>query len=267
MKFENVYWDAGSMEIDGVYPSILAIGDSWFWYPFPGGSLINQLGRLVAKKEHYVFALGNNGAEAYDYASGKYSRSIRTALKFHGPSLSAVFISGGGNDFAGMNDLRPMLNDVCSGANTALECFRAGDEDHTLDWLMRKTSDSFRVLIGQIMASTSLQTKIIMHNYDYAYPSGEGVFGKNGSWLKPALDDAQVPKGLQRPCIKLVIDRLSDELHALSDIDVSRIYLVDSRDTLKAGDWANELHPKPSGFKDIAKKSWLPVLQNAGLAP
>jgi hypothetical protein len=132
---------------------------------------------------------------------------------------------------------------------------------------MRKTSDSFRVLIGQIMASTSLQTRIIMHNYDYAYPSGEGVFGKNGSWLKPALDDAQVPKGLQRPCIKLVIDRLSDELHALTDIDVSRIYLVDSRDTLKAGDWANELHPKPSGFKDIAKKAWLPVLQNAGLAP
>lgn len=64
MNFENVYWDAGSMEIDGVYPSILAIGDSWFWYPFPGGSLINQLGPLVAKKEHYVFALGNNGAEA-----------------------------------------------------------------------------------------------------------------------------------------------------------------------------------------------------------
>ena len=267
MKFENVYWDDASMKNDGVYPSILAIGDSWFWYPFPGGSLLNQLGRLVAKKEHFILALGNNGAEAYDYAIGKYNRSIRTALKFHGPSLSAVFISGGGNDFAGMNDLRPMLNDDCSRAHTAAECFRPGDEDRTLDWLMRKTGDSFRLLIGQIMTSANQNSRIILHNYDYAFPSGQGVFGKKGSWLRPALDDANVPKRLHRSCIQHVIDRLSDELHLQTDIDPSRIFLVDSRDTLREEDWANEIHPKPSGFKDIARNAWLPVLQNAGLAP
>lgn len=51
MKFENVYWDAGLMADDAHSASILAIGDSWFWYPFPGGSLLNPLGRVVAGKQ------------------------------------------------------------------------------------------------------------------------------------------------------------------------------------------------------------------------
>ena len=266
MNAGNVYWDATSMQIDQVYPSILAIGDSWFWYPFPGGSLINQLGELTAPKGHYIFALGNNGAEAFDYVYGKYSRSIRTALKLNGSSLSAAFISGGGNDFAGMNDLRPMLNTDCSAASQASECFRQGDDAGTVTWLMSKTGESYRMLIGQIMAASRPETFILMHNYDYAYPTGKGVFGNRGSWLKPALDDAKVPEGLQRGCIKLVIDALSAELQALTQIDPHRIFLVNSRGTLAEGDWANELHPKPTGFKKIARQAWRPLLNNLGLA-
>lgn len=266
MNDENVYWDATSMQIDQVYPSILAIGDSWFWYPLPGGSLINQLGPLVAPKGHFIFALGNNGAEAFDYVYGKYSRLIRTALRLHGSSLSAAFISGGGNDFAGMNDLRPMLNADCSAASQASECFRPGTDAGTVAWLMAKTAESYRMLIGQIMAASRPETFIILHNYDYAYPSGKGVFRNGGSWLKPALDEAKVPINLQRDCIKLVIDALSNELQDLTQIDPSRVFLVDSRGTLDEGDWANELHPKSAGFKKIAKSAWLPVLEKSGLA-
>jgi hypothetical protein len=31
-------------------------------------------------------------------------------------------------------------------------------------------------------------------------------------------------------------------------------------------DWANELHPKPEGFKRIVQERWQPVLKRAGLA-
>lgn len=265
MNFENVYWDWNSMQKDSHYPSILAIGDSWFWYPFFGGSLINQLGRLVAEKEHYILALGNNGAEAYDYVFGKYSKSVKTTLSDHGLALSSIFISGGGNDFAGFNDLRPLLVDDCTNANKAEDCFRAGDEERTLNWLMRKTAESYRALIGQILASTDRRAKIIMHNYDYAFPSGKGVFGKKGSWLKPALEDAKVPATLQHECIKHLIDRVTNELKALTKIDSSRILLVESANTLAERDWANELHPKPSGFKKIAVQKWRPVLAEIGL--
>jgi hypothetical protein len=43
----NVYWDEAGLKFAHVMPSILAIGDSWFWYPFPGGSLVSHLGPVV----------------------------------------------------------------------------------------------------------------------------------------------------------------------------------------------------------------------------
>lgn len=259
----TIYWDWSSVQNDSHYPSILAIGDSWFWYPFPGGSLVNQLGYLVAKKDHHVLALGNNGAEAFDYVYGKYSKSVRTALRHHGSALSSVFISGGGNDFAGFSDLRPLLNYDCSKARKASDCFKPGNGGKTLSWLMKKTSESYSALIGQIRHASPKAT-IVLHNYDYAFPSGKGVFGNKG-WLKAALIDANVPQKLHRECVKHLIDRLTFELDELTKIDTDRIFLVDSTDTLAEGDWANELHPKPSGFKKIAIQKWRPVLANIGL--
>ena len=38
------------MRNEGIVPSILAIGDSWFWYPLPGGSLATSLARVVASR-------------------------------------------------------------------------------------------------------------------------------------------------------------------------------------------------------------------------
>lgn len=266
MQFENVYWDWSSMQRDDAYPGVLAIGDSWFWYPFPGGSLLNALGPLLARRELKVLAIGNNGAEAFDYVQGKYSKAVRQALALQGASLSAVFLSGGGNDFAGFNDLRPLLRDDCSGATTATDCFRADEEDRSLGWLLRKTADNLRQLIGMILVSTPERANIVMHNYDYALPSGRGVFGRGKAWLKPALDDARVAPGLQQDAIRLLIDRMTLEFEALEAIDPSRIFLVDSRNTLAASDWANELHPKPAGFRKIARQRWEPVLEALELA-
>jgi hypothetical protein len=50
------FWDAREMLDEGLMPSILAIGDSWFWHPFPGGSLVNGLGAVVRAKEHNLLA-------------------------------------------------------------------------------------------------------------------------------------------------------------------------------------------------------------------
>ena len=267
MNFENVYWNWNSMQDDHHSASILAIGDSWFWYPFPGGSLLNQLGPLVAPKEHYILAIGNNGAEAYDYVHGKYRDAVTTALKFHGDGLSAVFISGGGNDFAGFNDLRPLLNLNCSNATKPEGCFMPGSGDKTLGDLLNSIAEDYTLLIGQIMVKCPAGTKIVLHNYDYPVPSGDGVFGGNsGGWLKPALDDAQVPAGLQRACMKFLIDRLSDVLTKLRDQGNGQVVLVDGRNTLADADWANELHPKPGGFEKIAEEKWQPELRDCGLA-
>ena len=266
MNFGNVYWDWDSMQSDAHSASILAIGDSWFWYPLPGGSLLNCLGELVEPKEHFILAFGNNGAEAYDYVYGKYKNAVTTALNQHGDGLSAVFISGGGNDFAGLNDLLPLLNTNCENAHSAADCFKPGGADGTLGGLMKKTAECYTLLIGQILMKCPAGVKIFVHNYDYPVPSGKGVFGGQSDWLKAALDDAFVPDGLQRDCTKFLIDSLSKVLTTLRDQSNGQVVFVDSRNTLVDADWANELHPKRKGFEKIAEDKWAPVLKSCGLA-
>lgn len=258
----TVYWDENQMRVDGATPSILAIGDSWFWYPFPGGSLIKYLGDLVAKKQHVVLARGMNGAEAFDYVHGKYEASVRNTLKLYGDALAAVFISGGGNDFAGFNDLRPLLKANCGAETVPKDCFRGGESG--LSGFLDRIDECYRSLIGRIYTRTSSDCLVIMHAYDYAVPNGKGVFGKTG-WLKPALDDAKVPIALQSPCIKYLIDAFHRRLESIADTDPTHLLVVDSRGALGSQEWANELHPTGKGFAKIARERWGPVLVQAGL--
>ena len=263
MNYRNVYWDASWRVESGRFPSILAIGDSWFWYPFPGGSLLNQLGPLTASREHVLYAIGDNGAEVVEYVAGKYAKSVQTALRQLGSGLSAVFVSGGGNDFAGFNDLRPLLNQDCSAQTSAAGCYRPA----TLDGLMGRTRETYERLLRQVFAAIPSHAVVFLHNYDYAPPSGKGLFGKDGAWLKPALESAEVPEGLQAPCMKYLIDRFtSDVLEPVAAQDPERIVVVDSRGTLDDAAWANELHPKPRGFRKIAEERWYPELWGQGLA-
>jgi lysophospholipase L1-like esterase len=281
MQYKNVYWDVSLMNNDGKLPSILAIGDSWFWYPFPGGSLVNYLGELLGPREHVILAYGNNGAEAYDYVHGTYSRQITTALDLYGDRLSAVFISGGGNDFSGISDLRPMLGDNCAACTTAAACFRDGAEKGSLDWLLGKVKDSYIALINQVIGATwrtgvrpadgglgsaTGATRIILHNYDYAPVTGVGIFGPNSSpWLRPAFEAAGVAGGLRDECIEILINRFTKMLKEVVARYPGRVVLVDSRGALQRADWANELHPTPAGFRKIAAR-WEPVLHSQGLA-
>jgi hypothetical protein len=257
------YWDEAQMKNANATPSILAIGDSWFWYPFVGGSLVNNIGDIVDSAGHVVLAKGMNGAEAYDYVDGKYARSVREALRLYGSGLSAVLISGGGNDFAGFNDLRPLLKDNCSAEITAKGCFRAGAAG--LQGFFQQMDEHYRKLIGIVYTRTSPSCLILMHAYDYAIPDGRGVFGGNG-WLKPALVSAQVPAGLHQACVTHLIDCFYKMLVNIASLDPSHLFIVDSRGTLRPSDWANELHPKGSGFSRIANTCWKPVLRNLSLA-
>ncbi len=259
----NVYWSEAALDSAGATPSILAIGDSWFWYPFAGGSLISRLGPVVASKGHVILVKGMNGAEAFDYVEGKYRRSVDQALRIYGDGLSAVFISGGGNDFAGFNDMRPLLNLDCSNAQSAEACFNASASG--LPDFLYNMDQHYRTLIGRVYTRTSLDCKIVMHSYDYAIPDGRSAMGHQ-AWLQPALIDAKVAPTLQQACVKYLIDAFSAMLSAITTSDPAHLLLVDSRGTLASQDWANELHPKPGGFKKIAQERWQPVLEKAGLA-
>jgi hypothetical protein len=259
---DTVYWDEQKMKFDGANASILAIGDSWFWYPFPGGSLASHLGPIVGKKEHVIFAKGMNGAEVADYV-GKYAKGINSALRIYGKDLSAVFISGGGNDFAGFNDLRPLLKADCSAETNAKGCFQTGANG--LAGFFDAVEDAYRRLIGIIYTYTDPDCLIVMHTYDYAIPDGRGVFGQAG-WLKPALVAASVKTALHEECMKYLLDAFYDRLRRIIKMDPRHLIIVDSRGTLAAKDWANELHPTGKGFAKIANEKWKPTLAALNLA-
>ena len=263
MKYQNIYWDEHLMADDYLAASILAIGDSWFWYPFPGGSLLNALAPILKTGQHTVYAVGKNGAEAFDYVNGVYKGLINTALKKHGDGLSAVFVSGGGNDFAGYNDLRPLLGIDCSAAPDEAACYLDSSSKDMLAAFMQKVSKNLRTLIQKVFDKVDDRVVVFLHNYDYAIPSDVGVFGE--CWLQPALEAAKVPPALRAGCVRLLIDRYTD---VLSDIAGTspRIQVVDTRGALLPGDWANELHPTPAGFRKIAEK-WRPVLQQRAICP
>jgi hypothetical protein len=266
MQSGNVYWSKQALDRDSVTADVLAIGDSWFWYPFPGGSLIEKIGAIVAPTGHNILVAGNNGAEAYDYVNGKYKQQVKELLRLFGSTASALLISGGGNDFAGLNDLRPLLRDDCSAAADPASCFHPGEAEGTVEWLMQRVFENYALLISRALFVLPVQAKIFVHTYDYGVPNGVGVFGGAG-WLKPALDDARVPAALQQGCTRFLIDRFHNALAQLvGSSGGGRVVLVDARGTLAAGDWANELHPRPAGFEKIAEQCWRPLLQQEGLA-
>jgi hypothetical protein len=267
MSYNNtVFWSPLELQTSGQNATILAVGDSWFWYPMKGGSLINNIGDLVVGK-HKILAAGNNGAEAYDYVKGKYKGACKELFRLYGSSAEALLISGGGNDFAGFNDLRPMLNANCENATSPDQCFRPGtnDDEGCLNWLMNRTYENYALLISRAIERMKPTTKIFVHNYDYAVPTGKGLMGGD-AWIKPALTDAKVPLDQQQACMRFLVDGHTSVLDKLKKALPDRIVVVDSRNTLAPTDWANELHPTGGGFKKIVKQRWQPLLEQHGIA-
>lgn len=255
----NVIRWSGTAFSDG-QASVLAIGDSWFWYPFVGGSILEKLAAYLKNGDN-IIAIGNNGAEAYDFASGMYASRLKYLLKFYGAGARAVLISAGGNDFAGFDDLRPMLRDDCSGCTTAQACFNTGSAStpHSFDWLQKRVQDSYSTIVGSVLAAVEPDVKVYVHTYAYAHPSGDGIAGKQ--WLLPSLLDAKVPPHLRQGCVNLLIDRHAAMLTALANNANGRVVVIDTRNVLPDDiDWANELHPKSRGFDKLVSV-WLPYLK------
>ena len=233
----------------------IAMGDSWFSYVFLGGSLINHINNFLSTKGHSCKTVAYMGAEIGYFVSGKYKTLANQLLKFWAPSAQALFLSGGGNEFAGMSDMRPLLKPDCSGETTSAGCFRDGgvDDEGTLNWLMAQTFENYAILIHRALNRMPPDVKVFLHTYDYAIPTGKPAIPGTEAWLKPAFDDAQIPLPLQQGCVNLLIDRCADNMDALRKSLPNRIVVVDTRNILSPGDWANELHPKPAGFAKLVQ--------------
>jgi hypothetical protein len=269
----TVYYDPVQVDSDH-FPAFLAIGDSWFWYPFVS-NLLAELSAVVKPAYSNILTLGRVGLKLEQFATGPYAKAFARQLK---PEFvwqySAVLISGGGNDAV---EWRLGLRDDCTGMTTAEECI----DPERLQGLMNDLAGWLLALINEVRVAASAASRIrrtpldvFIHCYDYAPPNGEPArfplfrFPLQGPWLKPALDRANVEDdfALRQEIVKRLIDALQAKFSEF-DSPADRVHVIRTTGTLDPDtDWANELHPNGEGFRKLIHGPWLARLRETGYA-
>jgi len=262
----------------GEFASILAIGDSWFWYPT--SNLLQALVNHPRLKDPYrnIQALGYNGAKISAYVDrgssrGKYAKAFRRELDpLHSQYYVAVMVSGGGNDAV---DYALALKRDCGGLERAEDCIDA----EGLDALMRDISGALGLLLHDVLWAFRRQGRsptIVLHGYDYPVPDGSGfdvlMFKLAGPWLAPAMNTAGVAHvtALRNGICRVLIDALNDTIARFAQA-VPGAHCIDCRNVLRQGagyreDWANEMHPTMAGFDRIVDERWIPRFAELGFA-
>ena len=269
----TIYYPGNPIQ-PGAFPAILAIGDSWFWYP-KRANLLESLTRHRKLKPEFanIQVLGYNGAKLHEYTTGRYAKQLKEQLApKNALYFSGVMISGAGNDAL---DYRLALKADCSSKTSAADCI---DEDAMRSFCGDISRDLGGLIHDIWWAFNALNraAPIFIHSYDYPIPDGRGFklagLSVKGPWLKPAMDARHVPSDpeLRKEICKLLIDRISTTFKNFEN-DATGVRFVDSRGTLRRdaqyrSDWDNEMHPTASGFDAIIEQHWIPALQAVGWA-
>jgi hypothetical protein len=266
-------WD--NIEPGDDFPCVLAIGDSWFWYP--EFNLLHSLceNRHLRNEYKTIQALGFNGARLEEYlAPGRYAKDMEFQLSFANRHFFKMFlISGAGNDAV---RYRLALKADCSGIDDPEQCF----DPAGLDGLLSRTATAMGKLIGQIRScytdESPQERPIFINGYDYPVPDGRGFqthahVQLTGPWLLPALDEARVAPdmGFRIAVMSHLLRRL-DATFQQFDNRANGVTVIHSLGTLRTSgnythDWANEIHPTASGFDKIVQDHWIPRLDDWGL--
>jgi hypothetical protein len=256
--------------------SILAIGDSWFWYP--ENNLLGALARHRALKEPYRHfrCLGFSGAAIHEYVDRgrRGTRAARALRRELDPQRSrryaAVLLGGGGNEAL---DYGLALQRDCAGLERAEDCI---DRDG-LDGLMRNLSGALGLLVHDLLWAFARQARpldIFVHGYDYPVPDGHGCDARtvSGPSLTLAMDRAGVAHdaALRLGIAHRLVDALN-ETGARFARPGCGVHFVDCRNVLRRDaqyrdDWDYEWHPSREGFRRIAAERWIPLLARLGYA-
>jgi hypothetical protein len=262
----------------GEFPTVLAIGDSWFWYP--NNNLLEALAQHRNLKDGYqhMVRLGQNGALLSEYVDvdgrpGRFSRKLKELLGRDPMQYISVFaLSGAGNDTV---DYTLGLHRNCTGRDTPEACI----SDEGMHGLLRDVTRALGLLMHEVMwafAAQGRQPIVLLHGYDYPVPDGRGFslagLFFSGPWLARAMNACSVAPDLElrTGIARLVIDRMCEAMQRHAAM-LGGAYFIDSRGALDCGpgyrkDWANELHPTRPGFRRIVERKWIPVLQQIGIA-
>ena len=226
-------------------PIVLLFGDSWFWYPIPGvGNLADKFNDFGRAQALSLVSVGDIGLEIGD--PGRHILyELSTFLQWESSTVDLIAVSGGGNDFAGPDDLDPLMQ---PGNKTDPKSWFK--EDALKDLFQRVRTGYERVI--HLRDTFCPDIAILTHSYDYAHASGKG-FLFFSPWIKPSFEKLGVPDALRPALVKVIIDRLAQVQKDLAKKNKNYKF-VDTRGSLTAAEWSNEIHPTGEGFRKIAGK-------------
>jgi hypothetical protein len=233
----------------------LAIGDSWFEYPLNGNDLSFSNTAIAAQLPQ----MGNPAPLVLNYALHGQATTAVLAYKqqqrmidvLSDPtqwvrgSPDAILVSMGGDDLVG--DQFAIYVDYQG----------AGLDVARFDGALANVQASYQDLFAFRDIFAPGKT-IFAHCYDYAIPNGLAPICA-GPWLQPSLEFSGYDLNAGLSIVTQMIDRVHDMLSGLAGNAKNKFVLVDTRNTLQRvasvpNGWANELHPFPTGFMDLAQK-------------
>jgi len=232
---------------------MLAHGDSWFDYPLDGNGLSLSNTDVVAQLESMgeinpvILNVSHYGdATTAEMSLPKQERLIQSlqdpANWLTTGKPDAMLFSGGGNDIAG--DQFCIFLDYAT-AGSGLNSTRFKD---ALDMVQASYLDLFA-----FRDRYAPNVSIFGHCYDFPIPNGVHPVCA-GPWLQPSLNytGSNVTQGTA--ILRQALTAFQTMLKGLESNPSNQFFLVDTLGILVTDDWANELHPHPSGFRKIASK-------------
>lgn len=215
---------------DGAVVRLVSEGDSWFQYPFLLTDVIDWLAGPYA-----ILSLDAAGDLISDMVR---QGELVTAVVQERPR--AVLLSGGGNDLLGGANLTRALRRFEPGLFAGDYLGRAFEDN------LRSVLDGYATLLTRL-ARVAPETPVITHAYDYAVPSG-------GRWLgQPMRALGITDAGLQRRIVREIVDRFHTELSGLTG-PFPLLRVVDTRNSVAANQWHDELHPTDAGYREVAQR-------------
>lgn len=216
---------------DPAKPRILAIGDSWFHYPF-GSDLLEWFVDQYALKTL---------ASAGDVISRMVAD--RDYAPFVGEVRPHFFmVSGGGNDLLGERangerNIKRMLIDFDPAAS---------------DWLTAEGRDTIRDIIGGLEAiradlqALGFNGRMIVHGYDYGSPPSRGP------WLSEPLEQkGYLSDAIQLAAVSQLVDAFRAALADWARPHGARVLHVDCVGLNGRGSqwWFDEIHPTMRAYR------------------
>jgi hypothetical protein len=234
---------------------MLALGDSWFDYPLHGNVLtplrptdiIAQLTSMGTLPPHILNISHFGDATTTEMALPKQQRMIDVLNNpnnwMDSGKPDAILFSGGGDDIAG-DQFCIFLDYVDAPGATGLNKERF---DGVLGVVRAAYLDLF-----EFRDRHAPNVPIYGHCYDFPIPNGVHP-GCAGPWLKPSLDFCGWTVEQGTKIVRLALEQFRAMLQKLAGVPQYDFHLIDTQGTLNPGDWANELHPYPDGFKKLAR--------------